>query len=992
LSGKNENALSESINRYEEFLKENPNVKLEDICYTANTGRASLNHRLAVVCSSINNLKAQLQNFKNRKNSAGIISGTTKINHFPKVAFLFPGQGAQYIGMGKELYDSNPLFRNIINKCDEILRDYLDKPLLEVLFYEKDEKLNPINETTYTQPALFAIEYALAKLWMSWGITPSVMMGHSAGEYVAACLAGVFSLEDGLKLVTERGRLMQTLTDDGEMYTIFTDEKTVKNFIKGFEDTVSVASINGPLKTVISGDKNSLEKIIPEFDAKQIEYKKINVSIASHSPLMNSMIDEFRKVCNTVKYSYPNIPVVSNITGEIVTDKISNPDYWCQHIMSAVRFSDGIKECVKSGVEFFIDLGPKPTSISMGQETVLDPNIHWLPSIKYNFTIRETMLQSLGIMFVNGVEVDWKNFDNDLSHKKISLPTYPFQRQRYWIEDAKGNSKSILNFANERSSKSNPLLGNKIISASKNEFIFNSQINGNNPEYIKDHLVFVKIVLPGAAFIEIAISAFSEITDLNNITITGLILQQALILDIDEFKNIQTILTKENKQRFKFEIFSLDESADNYEWILHASGSLNCDVNDEMTLNFSEVKNKFREKISVDDFYNRVKEIGIEYKKDFRAIEELYLKDDSALGRIKIGDNLADDKYRLHPVILDASFQTALGLLIKNNSDKAFIPVGIEKFDFIKKPSREVWSYAELDSSEKNKSKIQKVNIKIFSDTGELIALIKGLRLKEVSKEEFVSINDEMKDWFYEIKWEEQIDENKSASISVNIPAELKSTAEGHLEKLIQDNKLIQYKKIIDESEDLCRVYVEKAFRELGYNSEVDRKLDIKELADKFNILPKHYRIFTRLYCTFINPSEISSVEITNNIEAKELVPGQIKIDSPADYIRQALIDFPEASAELTLLSRCGDKLSQVLTGKLDALELLFPAGDFSDATKLYQHSPGFAVMNESIKNIIEEFVKKFTDDKKIKILEIGAGTGSTTSYVLPLLQEDKSE
>ncbi|MDQ3021354.1 MAG: SDR family NAD(P)-dependent oxidoreductase [Bacteroidota bacterium] len=992
LSGKNENALSEIVKRYEEFLKENPNVKLEDICYTANTGRASLNHRLAIVCSSIDNLKTQLQNFNDGKKSAGVISGTVKINHSPKVAFLFPGQGAQYIGMGKELYDSNPLFRNIINNCDEILRKYLDKPLLEVLFYEKDEKLNPINETTYTQPALFAIEYALAKLWMSWGISPSVMMGHSAGEYVAACLAGVFSLEDGLKLVTERGRLMQTLTGDGEMYTIFADEKTVKNFVMNFEDSVSIASINGPLKTVISGDKNSLAKIIPEFDSQQIEYKKINVSIASHSPLMNSMIGEFRKVCDTVKYSSPEIPVVSNITGEIVTDKISNAEYWCDHIMSSVRFSDGIKECVNSGVEFFIDLGPKPTSISMGQETVADPNIHWLPSIKYNFTIRETMLQSLGTLFVNGVEVDRENFESDFPHRKISLPTYPFQKQRYWIEDVKGNSKSILNFENDFNSISNQLLGYKLISASKNEFIFNSQVSGSNPEYLKDHRVFDKIILPGAAYIEIAISAFLETTDLSKVSLTELTLQQSLILEDNELKNIQTILTRESENVFRFEIYSLDESNDDYNWTLHASGSLNHDANDEMnTMNFLELKNGFKEKLSAENFYNGVKEIGIDYKKDFQAIEELYLSDDSALARIVLGNNLNDDSYKIHPVLLDASFQTALGLLIKNNSDKAFIPVGIEKFDFIKKPSREVWSFVELDSSNAKKSKIHKVNIKIFSDTGELISSVKNLRLKEVSKEEFISGQNELKDWFYEVKWEEQINENKSCSLRVNVPAELRSISEDHFEKLIRDNKLIEYKKIIDETEDLCRTYVEKAFTDLGYDSKVDCTVDIEGLADKFNIDPKRLKIFERLYKTFINPQ--SSNSVSDNPETKNILPlHDTVVVSPSEYIRQTLINFPETSAELTLLSRCGDKLSQVLKGDLDPLEVLFPNGDFSDAAKLYQNSPGFGTMNESIKNIIEHIVKNFSDDKKIRILEIGAGTGSTTSYVLPLLRKDKSE
>ncbi|MBK9331723.1 MAG: AMP-binding protein [Ignavibacteria bacterium] len=273
LSAKNENALKETAQKYLKTLSEN-NLNIEDICYTASAGRVSFNHRLAVVCKDTADLTSKLTDFVNGKNSNGLYKGTVKTNHIPKTAFLFPGQGAQFIGMGKELYDTHPLFRKIINRCDEILRDYLLIPLTEVLFHEKDEKLNPINETTYTQPALFAIEYALGKLWMSWGIKPDVMMGHSAGEVVAACLAGVFSLEDGLKLAAERGRLMQTMTEEGEMYTVFADEKTTRKFLKGFENNVSIASINGPEKTVISGGKESLSKIIQLIESKILSLKR----------------------------------------------------------------------------------------------------------------------------------------------------------------------------------------------------------------------------------------------------------------------------------------------------------------------------------------------------------------------------------------------------------------------------------------------------------------------------------------------------------------------------------------------------------------------------------------------------------------------------------------------------------------------------------------------------------------------------------------------
>ncbi len=960
LSAKNENAMNELAGLYEELIKNNKDLRLEDICYTSNSGRASHNHRAAFVTPSTDVLKKQLNSLNSGSYSNGVITGTVKINHVPKVAFLFPGQGAQYIGMGKELYDSHPLFRNIISKCDEILRNYLEKPLLEVLFYEKDENLNPINETTYTQPALFAIEYALAKLWMSWGIEPAVMMGHSAGEYVAACLAGVFSLEDGLKLVTERGRLMQTLTGDGEMYTIFSDENIVKGFLKGFEDRVSVASINGPLKTVISGDKKSLSEIIPKFDSKQIEYKKINVSIASHSPLMKPMIEEFRNVCQTVKYSSPAIPVVSNITGEIVTDKIANPDYWCEHIMSGVRFSDGIKACIKYGCDFFIDLGPKPTSISMGQETVADAGIHWLPSIKYNFTIWETMLQSLGTLYVNGANVDWNNFDKDFSHQKISLPGYPFQHQRYWIEDlnaAKG--RSLFELAAGRKS-GNPLVGNKIISASKNVFMFNTQITGSNPSYLKDHCVFGKIVLPGAAYIETALSAFREAVKEVSVTIEKLRLHKVLVMESDEPVNIQTVISSDGN-KYKFEIYSFTGTEENIDWTLNASGVLNYDVNDVMTtMNFKELKDKFKTgtsgKISINDFYDKVKEIGIEYKKDFQAIKELSVMSNSALGKIEIGKDLSADHYSIHPVLLDASFQTALGMLSKDKSGKAFIPVGIDRFNFINKASNKVWCYAELISPGDNTSVMHRVNIRIFSESGEPVAVIENLQLKETRREEFAFAKDELKDWFYEVKWEKTGIENGGGLI-LKTPAELKSSLEISLNESIKENNLTEYKKHINNSDDLCRFYVEKAFKELGYNFNSDDVADSDNLALKLNIQKKHFNIFKRLFKKYNNANGSGG-----------------SIESPAQYIKETLDNFPGLEGELTLLSRCGEKLAEVLTGKTNALQLLFPDGDFSAATKLYKDSPGFAVMNESLKNAVEQLAKNSGPERKFRILEIGCG------------------
>jgi malonyl CoA-acyl carrier protein transacylase len=982
LSAKNENVLNNIVSDYEKFLNENENLKLEDICFSVN-GKASHSHRLAVIASDVNDLKKEIKKFKNKTESFDVIFGTAKINHTPKIAFLFPGQGAQYIGMGKELYDTNPLFRKTINKCDEILRNYLDKSLLEVLFYEKDESLNPINETMYTQPALFAIEYALAQVWMSWGIIPSVMMGHSAGEYIAACLAGVFSLEDGLKLVTERGRLMETLTSNGEMYTIFENENSVKEKIEGFEDTVTVASINSPFKTVISGNKDSLSKILPKFDAQNIEYKKINVSIASHSPLMNTMIEEFRKVCNTVKYSNALIPVVSNITGEVTTDKISNADYWCEHILSGVRFSDSIKACVNFGVDTFIDLGPKPTSIGMAQETVMDAAINWLPSFKKNFTIWETMFQGLGKMYVSGINPDWNNLDKDFSHKLVSVPHYPFQKQRYWIDEAKGNkSKSFTAVFSDSDNFLNELAGSKLISASRNEFIFNSVISGSNPSFLKDHGVYGNIVLPGAAYIEIALTAGAEILKSENLKMTDLKFHKPMILDIDESKNVQSIFTKSDKYKYNFEIFSLSGN-DNLNWTLHSSGSVQIDKNvKNISEDFSEIKKQFIKEINTETFYKQTNEIGIEYGPDFRGIKELYVNENHSLGLVKLNESLKKNKFKLHPAVLDASFQSALGLLMKDRNNKAFIPVAVDKIELAGNCPDEIWSFVKLTDSNL-KSTIHKVDIILFDTHGKTIASLYGLQLKEVSKEEFAIEKDDLKDWFYNVNWIEKNLNNQDQNSNF-IPSSkvIRHNIENSFNFLDKEFELKDYRKGTQKLEELSVLYILKAFYELGIEVRKDNNFSENEIE----IAIQHKKLFKRLIEILIDEKIVrkikSGYEFKKTLEIEKI---EKKINSLTEINN-------EIKAELNLLTRCGNKLSGVLKGDTDPLQLLFPDGDLSLTTELYQNSPAFATMNIAIKELLNEILNSSSKDKTIRILELGAGTGSTTSYLLPLFSNHKVE
>ena len=443
LSAKSEKALLQLAQSYEKFLGNNSTAAIADICFTANTGRSHFNHRLAIITSDQQELADQLAKISVGEEPNGVFSGKLSNNKAPKIAFLFTGQGSQYINMGRQLYETQPVFRRTLDQCEQILQSYLEKSILDVIYPENTQQLNSslLDQTAYTQPALFAIEYALFQLSQSWGIKPDVVMGHSVGEYVAAIVAGVFSLEDGLKLIAHRGRLMEQLPDGGEMVAVMASEEQVKQLIAPYieqvplaKPAVGIAAINGPQSVVISGAAEAIRTVKEILEAEGIKTKQLQVSHAFHSPLMEPMLKEFETVANQITYNLPQIPLISNVTGTRVDQSISTANYWVNHVRQPVKFAHSMENLYQEGYQVFLEIGPKPILLGMGRQCLPEDVGVWLPSLRPGQEDWQQMLQSLAELYVRGVKVDWLGFDCDYAHNKVVLPTYPFQRERYWIE------------------------------------------------------------------------------------------------------------------------------------------------------------------------------------------------------------------------------------------------------------------------------------------------------------------------------------------------------------------------------------------------------------------------------------------------------------------------------------------------------------------------------------------------------------------------------
>lgn len=434
-SARTAQARSELAARHRRRLAEGDPADLADVGFSANTGRAHLAHRGAVVAATAAQAVTRLAACEQGKTGPGHFLGNPAGR--PRVAFLFTGQGSQYAGMARDLYSTQPAFRQAIDTCDGHLADRLGRSIRGLILGHDPDAETVIHQTAYTQPALFVLEYALAELWRSWGVEPDAALGHSVGEFAAACVTGVMSLEHALDLVAERGRLMQALPTGGAMVAVSGPAAAIEAIVSEHRPQVSIAAINGPERVVISGVERAVEAAVAALEAQTLGCQRLQVSHAFHSALMDPMLDDLEAAAARVTHQPPRVPLISNITGQAFDlDRPITPDYWREHARSAVRFSDSMTRLAEHGCTLYLEIGPSATLCSLGRACLprsADAARVWLPSLRKGRDSWTCLTSALAQLHVHGVPVDWAGFDRHHARRKVVVPTYPFQRQRYWF-------------------------------------------------------------------------------------------------------------------------------------------------------------------------------------------------------------------------------------------------------------------------------------------------------------------------------------------------------------------------------------------------------------------------------------------------------------------------------------------------------------------------------------------------------------------------------
>jgi len=944
LSARTESALREIARRYEQRLATTTDDRLADLCATAALSRSHFECRRLLVEPSVAALRRSL---------AACAAGAplAAAGQPQKIAFLFTGQGSQYPNMGRGLYESEPVFRDTVQRlCTRLDREF-GVSLLPVLYPEQalQDGASPLDNTAYTQPALFIIEYALAELWRSWGVEPDAVTGHSVGEYVAAAVAGVFSPEDGLRLIAERARLLSRLPAGGGMLSVFARRHAVEAAIAAHADAVSIAAVNGAEQIVIAGALAALTTIDHALQAQGVRTRALNVSHAFHSPLTDPTLEPFRRAARAAAFDEPHITLVSALTGRVASTDVCDPEFWVRHIRRPVLFHDALQTLDGLACTTLIEIGPQPILSGLAGADAGGRHRLCLPSLRRARDDERQMLETLGTLYEQGVTVNWPGYYKGRVHARIDLPTYPFERKRHWFSPSESRAAQA-------------------VTARDRQFTADGFIAG--------HRVFGDVMVPAAAYLEIALSSVCEAGVVDEFRI-----HRAMPVAGDAPTLARVVAPENGIGHFEIRGRASRVAVDS--WVAYASGRAGRPAPSGAVVDIAALRRGCAS-MSSGEFYARCRRRGFNYGPAFRLIDELWTKDGSALARIRRSERAADvtKPLAIDTCTLDACFQAVLSLLpAPKDSKSIWLPVSIRRLQVSRAPGESLWCHAEIVSASGAELS---ANLRLLTDGGETIATVEGLSARQAARSELSEHAFDLDGCLYQASWSRSsLFDPASGASHLPTPSSLAPALRSQLHDAGRALGLEACGEGLAALNALTPGYIVAALRALGIALQQGDRFS----ASGIGALARHRPLVDRLL-------EILEADgwLARDGDAWRV---QTRVDDRDTSRENASLQarYPEIVPELQLADRCGRALADVWRGRREPItELLFPSDQAVTAASLFRDARGSQVLHRVMASALGEALAAVPASRGVRILEVGAGMDGTIAALVPGLDPARTE